>query len=123
MQVLELLIKMPGFLAVAGTLCGAFITGLITYGINRTNKISEEKRHLREVIVNTAIENWKQDYDAAIKEGKSITLAPLESYIIHMTKLSDILFDSDKITSKKLISKLKEVDSIIKAHKEYDKSK
>jgi len=123
MPILELLIKMPGFLPVAGTLGGAFITGIITYGINRTNKKSEERKHLREVIVNTAIENWKQDYDAAIKTGQGIKLAPLESYIIHMTKLSDILFDPDKITSKKLISKLKEVDDIIKAHREYDESK
>ena len=102
---------------------GGSVTGLTNFFINKTNKKTEERKHLKEMIIKTATENWKQSHDLAkfvVEKGEKAALAPIEIYIIHMAKLSEILLNPDKIDKNLLILKLKEIDEIIDAHKKYD---
>jgi hypothetical protein len=79
--------------AATAVVLGAAISGLCTaitaLGVVWITKRSDERRHLREIILRTAIENWKV-VDQAAKESRAQRL-PLDVYIIHMLKFAEII--------------------------------
>ena len=87
---------------------GSFITGFIAIWMNRQNRFSEEKKHLRQLLFNTAIENWKTRVDMIKETGG--TVMPLDSFIVHMIKLSEIF--NENITKDNIPSKIKEIREI-----------
>lgn len=90
---------------------GSLVTGLIAIWMNRQNRFSEEKKHLRQLLFNTAIENWKTRVDMIKETGG--TVMPLDSFIIHMVKLSEIF--NENITKDNIPSKMKEIREITDA--------
>jgi hypothetical protein len=66
-------------------LCSA-ITAI---GVVAFTKRSDERRHLREIVIKTAIENWKVVNQAAL-EARAERL-PLDVYLVHMLKFSELL--------------------------------
>lgn len=61
---------------------------------------SEERRHLREIVLRTSLENWRETMafgKSQIEQGHSVSIFPLESYIIPMRKITDIL-ERDNLT-------------------------
>jgi len=106
---------------IIGAFGGALITGLIALGINLNNKKSEERKHRQKLMVNAAIENWKEERSLALeKMTKNVDskVMPLELYIIHLMKFFEI-FDSGKLTDKNIILKLEELDKITKSASNY----
>jgi hypothetical protein len=72
--------------AMAG-IAGSVITTIIT-------KRSEERRHRREVVLRTALESWRESVAFGkfrIEHGESVSIFPLESHIIPMGKIADML--------------------------------
>jgi hypothetical protein len=97
-----------------GTIGGALVAGLIALGITFINKKSEERRHLRELMFNAAVENWKHNNIAAIelmKAGNRVELMPLDSYIVNLLALSGSLLDTT-LTKDNIKAKLKEAYEI-----------
>jgi len=96
---------------IIGTLGGALLAGLIALGINLINKKSEERRHIRELMLKTAMEYFKAACDTAAKTGGSVP--PLEAFIVHVIKTSEVLIDT-KITKDNVVQKLKEAHAVSK---------
>lgn len=79
----------PQELTVIGTLGGALIGSLATLAVTWLSKRSEDKRHHRQMVINTAVENYKAQIDAAkITGGKVLSL---DYYVIHMLKLAELM--------------------------------
>ena len=99
----------------------SFVTGFIALWTTRQARITEEKKHLRTLLFNTAIENWKTRVDIIKDSGGAVM--PLDSFIIHMYKLSAIL--NDDITKDNISNKVKEIreftNAIESAYKEIKK--
>jgi len=109
MSILEKIIEMPGLLPVMRTLGGALIAGLSAYGINKTNKASEEKKHNRELVLKYSFEHWKENCQYAkdkSENGFSAKVLPLDSYIISKMAFSQI-FDNGSITKENVVKKIK----------------
>jgi hypothetical protein len=92
-----------------GTFIGALSSGATAIFIMHITKRSEERRQLREIAFKTAIENWAYVGKVAAQHG--VGMLPLEVFIVHMLKLSEVLTSGD-VTEKNLAAKLQEVDRI-----------
>lgn len=92
------------------TLSGAIIGGSISIIITLLNKRAEDRRHLRETLIKTAMENWKISVkivqENARSVGKLLPIYPLDDYIIHFYALWNLL------TKKKIGQK--DIDEVIK---------
>jgi hypothetical protein len=98
----------PAELAVFGTLGGAFVAGLFGAIIAFINKRSEEKKHLRELIVKTSTEHWQ----FVVETAESNIMPPLINYIVHTAMMCDLILNK-KLSSKNIQNKLKEIDSLM----------
>jgi hypothetical protein len=83
---LALIIAGAGFL-------GAIVPSVLALRIARITKDSEERKHHKEIVVKAAIENWKQVAEFMFKGNLSGKLTPLDTFIVHMSKLADVAFD------------------------------
>lgn len=79
----------PEALAVIGTLAGAAIGSLSTLAITWINKRSEERKHRSSLVMNAAIENYKQYAQVIMQEGGRVR--PLDDYTIHMSKVAGLI--------------------------------
>ena len=107
----------PTISALVGTAIGAIagIAGTIfsTCFIQR----SEERRHLRQIVMQAAIENWKQttEHGKRLSEaGYNITHNPIDSYVIHMMKLVTIL-DERNLTEDRIRTMMRDLYSVTAA--------
>ena len=96
-----------GIFTIAGALIG-FLSSIITTLIS--NKYSVRK-HLNELIVNAAIEDWKNEFKIAKDSKIPQYISPIDDYIIRMVKLSELL-KRKNITEKDIKKKLKELDNL-----------
>lgn len=92
-----------GIWVLGGALVGSMGTLIVTVISNR----SEERKHFNQLVMNAAIENWKKGCDMAVASGKG-TVFPLDAYIIHMMKLSE-LFLNKSLNRDEALTKLKEL--------------
>jgi hypothetical protein len=92
-----------------GTALGALSSGATAIIIMHVTKRSEERRQLREIAFKTAIENWSYVRNVAAQHQAPVL--PLEVFIVHMLKLSEVLTSGD-VTEENLIAKLREVGRI-----------
>lgn len=97
---------------IGGIVVGLFgtLNNLINKKSSDNTTESEERRHFKELIFKTAIENWKQNNETAIellKLKQPVMVMPLESYIVNLITLSDTLLDT-KLTKENVIKKVKE---------------
>ena len=96
-----------GVIAIAGNIA-----------INYMNKKHEEKKQLREVIIKTAMESRNEHIELAKQRGGPVL--PIESYIVHMAILSEIMFEADDLTEDQLLNKLRKSNKLARAHKRFD---
>ena len=89
-----------------GTAVGALASGATAVVITHITKRSEERRQLREVAFNAAMHNW--DYVNKLCAQYRIPSLPLDVFILHMLKLSEVLV-SGNVTEQNLVAKLQEV--------------
>ena len=106
---------MKDWIPVIAAIGGGLVSGIILLINNWINKRSEEKKHLDELMLNVALEYWKQAAAIAVEQSKTsthkIAIVPLESYIIYVMKLTKVLFN-EKITKQNVVQKLKEVREV-----------
>ena len=92
--------------AIVSGLCSA-ITAI---GIVAFTKRSDERRHLRELIMRTAVENWK--LVTQIAHESKLPLMPLDVYLLHMLKFSEILLTKN-ITPDEIDEKIRDVNTVV----------
>jgi len=86
----------------------------------------EDKRHRREVIVRTAVENWKFSSEMVRKTTKAMggtaELYPLDDFIIHWSTMANVM-TGKKITAKKLAKQREKSEELQKILDENRKKK
>lgn len=97
------------WIPVIATIGGALVTGIILLINNLINKRSEERKHLNQIMLNAALENWKGAIDFAKLQGGAIV--PFEAHLIYVMKLTNVLFNKN-ITKGNISEKLKEVREV-----------
>src|SRR3990167_2055914 len=97
----------PAELAVVGTLSGAFVGGLFSAIIVFINKRSEERKHFREIVVKTALENWKH----VSQISAATRIPPLTDFVFHMMKMCELVVNK-KVNSKNIQAKLHEISEL-----------
>ena len=107
----------PEIITSLAALAGVFIGALFGFGTAWMNKRYDDRRHRREILMRTAVENWKTTAEIAQKEGErtrqNIKISPLDDFIIAMGLLDDRIMER-KLTPERIISALKEIDQIIR---------
>jgi hypothetical protein len=115
-------------LIIIGTLGGALIGALSTLGVTWLTRRSEERKHYRELIINLAVENYKEEgaMARAILERRpeiSQVHYPLDDFIIHMAQLADLVIDKKMHRGevRKILAELNELTDEVHAY--YDEQK
>jgi hypothetical protein len=89
---------------------GALSSGATAIIILLINKRSEERRQMRDLAMKAAVDNWRYVCEAAEKAG--VERYPLEVFIVHMLKLSEVLLSSSNLNADNLTAKLQEVERV-----------
>ena len=90
---------------------GAFIGSISTVLVSLINKRSEERKHYREIVIKTAVENYKVHVDICKYNKQETEQDPLDSYILHMMILFDTL-SFRKMTRKKVMKGIEKYHGI-----------
>lgn len=101
---------------VVSALAGGSLVGILNFLMRWQDRKAEERRHLRELMFKSAVEEWKQHSTMAIetyKLGKKTAIEPLLTYIIHLMKLAEVLIDGD-ITKENLSKKMTQVNDVMR---------
>jgi len=111
------------WLPVVSALAGGGLVGIINLVTRWQDRKSEERRHIRELMFKTAVEEWKQHSTFVIelmkmKTGKKIAAEPLVTYLVHLIKLSEVLMEG-KTTKDNISQKLTEVSELMKEVKKF----
>jgi hypothetical protein len=93
----------PELIAVVGTLAGVLIGSLINLANNWITKRSDERRQLKELAINAAVEDWKQTTNQT-NQGE---VYPLALFIVYMAKVCDVALKPN-VSRAELKSKLLE---------------
>jgi gas vesicle protein len=110
------------YLAVIGTLAGAFIGSLSALLITWITKRSEERKHFRELVIKTALEHYKEQVEVSKiqRQTHPVQILPLDIYIIHMLKFSELALIKKIDTSnvEKILAEAEEITNIAIKYKE-----
>jgi Na+/phosphate symporter len=90
-----------------------FFTAITAIAVTWITKASDERRHLREICLRTAVENWKGIAQAAKDYGEG-EIQPLDVSILHMLKFSELL-DAKNLTPAQAAEKIREVGDVVLA--------
>lgn len=93
------------------SLLGVIVNSLFNLRTTRLAKESEERRHQREIVINAAIENWKQQMEQYKIHQQPMNIVPLDVYIVHMLKFSELFLNGD-VTPANIREKSKEVEDL-----------
>ncbi len=93
-------------------LAGVSVTGAINYFNNKAIRDADEKKHLKELMLKTSVEYWKQDIERIKLSKKPALLLPIESYIFHILKISDEINLNKGITAERIIEIRKEFNNL-----------
>lgn len=99
-------------LALAGVIVGAASAWILAF----INRRFDDRRHLRELAITTAVRYWEHDTELAkLRANANPTVrqfvAPLDTYIIHTLLLADLV-SSKKIKADKIAGELSRIRSI-----------
>ena len=112
---------------------GALIAlGGVTLGIVSSwvmaliNRHYDDRRHMRQLAIETAIEYWKQDIETAHFIGErtqqTVNINPLDTYIVHMLQLAELV-SSKRLTAANTEHELTRIRSISQAASKAAKKK
>jgi hypothetical protein len=115
----------PAILALITTgsaLLGVIVTSYFNLRTTRVTTESEERKHQREIVINAAIVNWKQQLELA-KAGSNVqVIRPLDDYIIHMVAFSEMLLEKP-INKNVVTERLNEFQEFVDAIDSFRKAK
>ena len=101
-----------------GTLGGAFIGAVAAVSTTFLTRRSEERKHIKGLLVTAAVESWKAEVDANIRVKGAFVGAPVEHYILNFSKIYDRILSrnlSARDIAKELVNIYDGSDSIIGA--------
>jgi len=85
----------PEVLTALVGLSGVAIGGLSTLALTFLNRRFDDRRHMRQLAIETAVQYWKQNIEIgnaiAQRTGQPVSINPLDTYIIHMFQLADLI--------------------------------
>jgi len=87
---------------------------------NLINKKAETNKQIRDAILKTAIDSWKENMEITKKHGGMIT--PVETFIMHIAILSDILLDPKKASKEELLDRLEKSRIMVDTFIEFDQN-
>jgi len=103
------------------TLIGASVGALGGFGgvliSTWLSRRSEERKHLRELAVSTAIKNWERmdlDAERLAKQGYRVLKSPIDVYIVHMVMLVDAITRSG-MDEKKMEKEMERIHRVVAA--------
>lgn len=104
------------WIPVIAAIGGGLVSGIILLVNNWINKRSEERKHLKQIMLNAALDHWKQTCSFALEQskmnpGRTFSILPFEANVIYIMNLTNIL-SSEKITKHNIQQRLKEVREI-----------
>jgi hypothetical protein len=105
------LVLLTALLGAGSALVGVLVTSYFNLRTTQLTKESEERKHQKEIVINAAIENWKQTAALAQHSGLNIRLEPLDSFLVHMIALSNVIFDP-ATNAENLQSRMSEVRNL-----------
>ena len=109
------IIILCAIIAFLSSLIGSLVTMFTTIFI----KYIDNKRYNKQIIINAAIENWKRTSETLDQVNwANKTYDPLDSFLIHMIKFSELFLDK-KIKRNKIktnLQEIREINSIITEH-------
>ena len=98
-------------IGLGGVALGALISGGFMFWSQTLTRRSEERRQRRELAINTALAQWKNDVETVrftAEKGVGGSVAPFDHYIIHMLRLTDLL-ECKSLTEKEIAVELKKI--------------
>src|SRR5687767_14285241 len=99
--------------AVLGTLLGVVITSAFNSINSLSAQRSEERKHLRDLVFRLGFEYYQQQVDFAKynneKHGVPASIPPVETYIFHVMKLTEMLDEKEAISLETIEPKLREL--------------
>jgi hypothetical protein len=106
----------PTELAVLGTLGGAAVAAASAILTTFINRKFEDRKHLREQIMRTAIDYWQKHHELikAANNGKLSKIAPLDTYVVHICALMNRVMDTE-LTTANVAAIVEEAHQISKA--------
>jgi hypothetical protein len=116
--------NIPYWVPIVAALAGGALVGILNFVKDWQDRKSMERRHLRELLLNTALTHSGQltsVFIEFIKKGQKASLAPIEATIVHLIKFSEVLLDT-KITKDNIVNKLKEAREISAEVEKYIKT-
>ncbi|MBE9397062.1 hypothetical protein IOQ59_07275 [Pontibacterium sp. N1Y112] len=99
------------WIPIIAALSSSIITGLITIAISSLNKKAELEKIKTQSMINAGVEFWKTHVEIAKIKGAT-TIPPMSSYVLHMHKVSEIMFDPTT-TKYNLNSRLSEATDLM----------
>jgi L-cystine uptake protein TcyP (sodium:dicarboxylate symporter family) len=108
------LVLLTAVISAGSAFIGVLITSYFNLRTTRLAKESEERKHQKELVFNAAIENWKQTAELSKRSAVATELMPLDSFLVHMTALSDVLLDPT-LTADNLKDRMVKVYELTKA--------
>jgi hypothetical protein len=96
-------------------LSGFIVAGLSSWVLAVINRRYDDRRHLRQVAIETAIEYWKQDIETSNLRGQltgtNQIIMPLDTYIVHMLQLAELV-SSKRLTVENIESELMRIRAV-----------
>ncbi len=96
-------------------LLGALIGSLSGIAITYISKYFDDRRQIRQLAVEMAIQQWKAHLDMSEKIGKATgrtaSVGSLDSYMVHMLKFAELI-SSKKITAENVESELRRIREV-----------
>lgn len=105
------LVLLSSSITAASTLIGVATASYFNLRTAQINKESEERKHRKEIVVNAAIANWKYSSELWAKSGHGVRMAPLDTFLVHMSALADVVFDPST-NADNLSERLRAVDRL-----------
>jgi len=96
--------------AALSTLAGVVISSVFNLLNTRIAKQFEERKHQRELVMNAAVEHWKQMCTVALSQ-RSALIWPLNDYMMTMAVWSQAILDK-KLDASNIEAVLNEMDSL-----------
>lgn len=96
------------WITLGGVALGAIISAGFMFWSQSLTRKSEERRQRRELAINTAIANWTCDREECRdmnNRGIKTAVAPLDHYIVHMIRLSDLV-SRENLTEEEIAAEL-----------------
>jgi hypothetical protein len=108
----------PEVLTALVGLSGVALGSLSTLALTFLNRRFDDRRHLRQLAIETAVQHWKQNIEIANTIGqltqKNVRINPLDTYIIHMLQLAEMM-SSKGITADNIQDELERIYKITDA--------